>query len=333
MKYVYGPVPSRRLGRSLGIDPIPLKTCNWNCVYCQLGRTSPLVAERREYFPSSEILAEVGKALQGHVPGEIDWLTFVGSGEPTLHAGLGYMLRELKRCTSLPLAVITNGSFLYLPEVREELLVADAVLPSVDAGSDYLYRKINRPMAELDFTRFIDGIVAFRNEYQGNLWVEVMLVRGLNDTERALHDLASVLEWIRPDEVHLNSPTRAPCEPWVKPVDDNAMAQALRILGTVARVVRPRDGEFDLSGSDDVMDAVAAIVRRHPLSETELVTLLQKWTPGHVRDVLEKLAQSGKATVVIRDGLRHWTSTDARYVPEASARCQLRPSPEEGVLP
>ena len=118
MRYVFGPVPSRRLGQSLGIDPIPLKTCNWNCVYCQLGRTQPLTNQRKDYFPPQEILAEVRQSLDAHQPGEIDWVTFVGSGEPLLHASIGWLVRQVKKITELPVAVITNGSLLYLPEVR-----------------------------------------------------------------------------------------------------------------------------------------------------------------------------------------------------------------------
>jgi wyosine [tRNA(Phe)-imidazoG37] synthetase (radical SAM superfamily) len=115
MRYVFGPVPSKRLGQSLGIDPIPLKTCNWNCVYCQLGRSVPLSNERREFFPRQAILNEIAQALQASPPGKIDWVTFVGSGETTLHGGLGWLIRQTKQITSLPVAVITNGSLLYLP--------------------------------------------------------------------------------------------------------------------------------------------------------------------------------------------------------------------------
>jgi len=118
IKRVFGPVPSRRLGQSLGIDPVPMKTCNWNCVYCQLGRTRPLRIERRVNFSNLEILSQVRDALDAHQPGKIDWVTFVGSGETTLHAGLGEMVRGVKAMTDLPVAVITNGSLLYLPEVR-----------------------------------------------------------------------------------------------------------------------------------------------------------------------------------------------------------------------
>ena len=145
MKYVFGPVPSRRLGQSLGIDTIPLKTCNWNCVYCQLGRTRPLTNTRREYIPCQDILTEVQQALSAHQPGEIDWVTFVGSGEPTLHSMLGGLIEQVKKLCDLPVAVITNGALLFLSKVRTELAVADAVLPSLDAGNPRLYRKINRP--------------------------------------------------------------------------------------------------------------------------------------------------------------------------------------------
>jgi wyosine [tRNA(Phe)-imidazoG37] synthetase (radical SAM superfamily) len=321
MKHVYGPVPSRRLGQSLGVDPIPFKTCNWNCVYCQLGRTSPMTNERRDYFPPDEILAEIEAALKAHRPGDIDWITFVGSGEPTLHASLGAMIRKLKTKTQLPIAVITNGSLLHLPEVRQELLAADAVLPTVDAATDVLYRKINRPMPELNYDQFIEGIVAFRNEYRGKLWVEVMLVEGLNDSEAALQDLAVVLKRIRPDEVHLNSPTRPPCEPWVKPVDEATLDRARRILGSVAHIVRPAAGEFDLSGFDNVVDAIVAVITRHPASEEELIRALDHWNPGHVRESLADLERSGKAQVVTREDRRYWSCAEARYVDEGLVRC------------
>ncbi|MFW5714196.1 MAG: radical SAM protein, partial [Brevefilum sp.] len=206
IKRVFGPVPSRRLGQSLGVDPVPLKTCNWNCVYCQLGRSRPLCTERRIWFPNSEILAQVRATLEAHQPGEIDWITFVGSGETALHAGLGEMIRGVKKLTDLPVAVITNGSLLYMTEVREALSASDAVLPSLDAGNPALYQRINRPHPSLTFTGLTDGLIAFREMYAGQLWLEVMLVRGLNDTEEALREISGWLEKIRPDEVHVVQP-------------------------------------------------------------------------------------------------------------------------------
>jgi wyosine [tRNA(Phe)-imidazoG37] synthetase (radical SAM superfamily) len=317
MKYVFGPVPSRRLGQSLGIDTIPLKTCNWNCVYCQLGRTQPVTNERKQYYPPEEIVAEVQEALQAHQPGEIDWVTFVGSGEPLLHSSTGWLIRQVKQMTDLPVAVITNGSLLYLPEVREELSVADAVLPTLDAGTAALYRQINRPHAEITYARLVDGLIAFRDEYQGKLWVEVMLVRDLNDSPEALGDIAEVLKRVRPDAVHINLPTRPPVETWVLPPTNESLMQALAILGHVAEVVHPAEGSFDLSGYDDPIDAILTIITRHPMREAELERALSRWSPGKVQQVLAELEASQRAQVVERYGVRFWSAAPSHYPDEA----------------
>ncbi len=313
MSLVFGPVPSRRLGQSLGIDPIPLKTCNWNCVYCQLGRSTPLVNERKNYCAPEAILAEVQAALAAHRPGDIDWITFVGSGEPTLHASLGLLIRQVKTLTDLPVAVITNGSLLYLPEVRQELSAADAVLPTLDAGNAQLYRKINRPWPRLTFERLLDGLIAFRQMYHGKLWIEVMLVQGLNDTEDALRGIAAALQRIKPDQVHIVLPTRPPAEPWVKPPDEDGVMRTVAILGDVARVVHPAEGTFDLSGYNSVVDAIVSIITRHPMREDELARALERWTPGQVQEALEALVASGQAQVVERYGARFWSAASAQY--------------------
>jgi wyosine [tRNA(Phe)-imidazoG37] synthetase (radical SAM superfamily) len=320
MKYVFGPVPSRRLGRSLGVDPIPLKTCNWNCVYCQLGRSRPVVNERKDYFPPDEIVAEVAEALDQHGPERIDWITFVGSGEPLLHASLGRMIRRVKAMTDVPVAVITNGSLLHLPEVRADLADADAVLPTVDAGTPELYRKIDRPHPEATFERLVRGLAEFRRDYQGRLWVETMLVRGLNDGEGALHDLAARLAEIEPDEIHLNLPTRPPAEPWLEPPDRDGVLRAVAILGRVApvrAVEPPAEGTLDLGGAEDLVDAVVAVITRHPLREDDLVNTLARWSPGAVRETMSRLASDGRARVVARYGTRFWTAAPA-FFPDAA---------------
>lgn len=313
MKCVFGPVPSRRLGQSLGIDPIPFKTCNWNCVYCQLGRSAPMTNERRDYVPPDDIIAQVKEALAVHRPGEIDWVTFVGSGEPTLHTGLGKMIRQVKAMTDIPVAVITNGSLLYRPEVREELAAADALLPTLDAGTESLYRKINRPWPDLSFERLVDGMIAFRREFSGKMWIEVMLIKGVNDTETALKDLAAVLRRIGPDEVHINLPIRPPAEPWVTPADEEGLALASALLGGIASVMVPAEGPFDLSGYDNVVDAVVGVITRHPMHEDDLIKTLDRWTPGQVEQALAELAASGRAQVVARYGRRFWSYIGARY--------------------
>jgi wyosine [tRNA(Phe)-imidazoG37] synthetase (radical SAM superfamily) len=317
MNFVFGPVPSRRLGKSLGIDPVPLKTCNWNCVYCQLGRSIPLSNERKEFFPVNEILSQVRKTLQQHKNGEIDWITFVGSGETTLNINLGYLIHAVKQMTKIPVAVITNGSLLYLLAVRQDLMAADAVLPSLDTGNPGLYKKINRPHPEVTFSRYVDGLKTFRSEYQGKLWVEVMLVKDLNDGERELHEIAELLAVIHPDEIHILQPTRPPVEPWVQPADKERLLLAQKILGSTARVIAPVTGTFDLGIHENLTDAIVDIITRHPMKEIELIETLQHYPQVDVKETLRLLAESGKAQVVERYGERYWSALSG-YYPENS---------------
>lgn len=313
MSICFGPVPSRRLGQSLGVDTIPLKTCNWNCVYCQLGRTLPLTNQRRNYIPRMDILEEVSLVLAEHEPGDIDWVTFVGSGEPTLHAGLGWLIRQVRRLTSLPVAVITNGALLYLPEVRHDLLAADAVMPSLDAGDAELYLRINRPHPEVTFERHVSGLIEFGRVYPGHLWVEVMLMRGLNDSEAALQEIATILRQVAPDEIHINLPTRPPVETWVESADEEGLLRAHAILGDVARVLHPAEGTCDLTGHGTIIDAILAVITRHPLSETDLRQAIGHAAPGRVDEVMAELAASDQAQMVERVGVRFWTASRSHF--------------------
>jgi len=313
LKHVYGPVPSRRLGQSLGIDPVPLKTCNWNCVYCQLGRTRPLTNKRNVFFPPEDIISQVKEVLKDHKPGEIDWITFVGSGETMLNASVGWLICEVKTLTRIPVAVITNGSLFYLPEVRQELATADAVLPSLDAGNVKLYRKINRPHPVITFEHLVDGLIAFREEYKGNYWIEVMLIRGMNDSEKALKEIASILALIKPDEIHVVLPDRPPVETWVQPPDEEGLIRARAILGDIAKVIHPISGSFDFSGYGNLVDAIVGIITRHPMRESELIETLTKWSSKDVSNTLAALESSGKAQVVIRYGVRFWSASSEFY--------------------
>ena len=313
MKYTFGPVPSRRLGQSLGIDTIPIKTCNWNCIYCQLGRTRPLMNERRAYFPSKDILAEVSSVLATHSPGKIDWITFVGSGEPTLHSDIGWLIRQVKALTTIPVAIITNGSLLYLPELRKELSVADAVMPSLDSGNASLYRKLNRPHSQATFERLVDGLIAFRDEYQGKLWVEVMLVQGWNDSKSAVQEIADILGYIRPDEIHLLLPTRPPAESSVYPTDEEGLLRARAILGQIAPVIHPANGTFYLSNSSSLAESIIGIIIRHPMREDELIHALERWSSSDVKAVLDTLLTSKQAQVITRYGVRFWTGKNTFY--------------------
>jgi wyosine [tRNA(Phe)-imidazoG37] synthetase (radical SAM superfamily) len=210
-------------------------------------------------------------------------------------------------------AVITNGSLLYIPEVRRALRPAGVVLPSLDAGSEELFRQINRPHPQFTFERLIDGLIRFREEYEGQLWIEVVLVAGLNDSEEALTHLAAVLRRIAPDQVHLNLPTRPPAESWVEPAADEAIGRARTILDDVAHVFHGVEGTHELGGYDDVVEAILDIIGRHPMSEQELTQTLEQWFPGEVGAALDQLAASGRAHVIERFGERFWSGSDQTY--------------------
>ncbi len=306
MACVYGPVPSRRLGQSLGVDPIPRKTCNYNCVYCQLGRTKPLTNERRDFFPPETILAEVREALERHTPGEIDYITFVGQGEPILCASLGDLLRGVKAMSDIPVAVITNGALLYRPQVREELAAAEVVMPTLDAADQATFRRINRPWPRFRIAEIVEGMAAFRRTFSGQLWVEVMLVKGLNDGEEVLFPLRDALSHVRPDRVQINVPIRPPAENWVEIPDDQAIMQATAILGEAAEVMAPYEGTFDLSGFETLTEAVLAVIRRHPMREARLLETLARYAPGEVQATLAALESSGQARRYIYRDQAFW---------------------------
>ncbi|MCC6956201.1 MAG: radical SAM protein [Anaerolineales bacterium] len=313
MNVVFGPVPSRRLGRSLGIDPIPLKTCNWNCVYCQLGRTTPLCNERRLYVPRETILEQLDQALSGPLKYEIDWITIIGSGEPTLHSELGQLILDIKQRTQIPVAVMTNGALLYRPRVRRELMAADAVIPSLDAGDPFLYRKINRPWPRLTFQRHVAGIRIFNQEYGGKLWVESMLIAGMNDSDQALFDLRDRLEEIEPDEIHINVPTRPPAETWVQPPPPERLERACQILGESSRIISKPARLADLSSLPRLKETILEIITRHPMTEEELGEVLPGCSREDIREAIASLQAAGEARQVDRLDRRFWSSAKARY--------------------
>lgn len=315
MDLVFGPVPSRRLGLSLGIDPIPFKTCSWNCVYCQLGRTGSFTAERKVYVPEQEILQALDEVLARNSADGIDWISFVGSGEPTLHSGIGRLIEAVKTRTTIPVAVITNGSLLDQADVRRDLLRADAVMPSLSAGSEKLFRKIHRPLSPLTLAKQLDGLRAFREEYGGPIWIEVMLLAGLNDSEEALTDLARALESGRPDEVHLLLPDRPPSLEWVRPTDEEGVMRATAILGARLKVVHPQHGRFDRASYRSLAEAIVAVVTRHPMREAELARMLagNGEDPSALHDELNELARRGVIQPVTRFGDRFWGPAEARY--------------------
>ena len=294
---VYGPVPSRRLGRSLGVNPIPFKTCNYSCVYCQLGRTTHMTNQRKDFFPPEELLNEIRRVIEVESSHrEIDFVTFVGEGEPTLCKSLGWLIRKTKEIADVPIAVDTNGSLLYREDVRNDLSQADIVMPSLDAGTAETFRKINRPHRGLDFKTVVDGLERFRRDYNGEIWVEVMLIKGLNDTERELEALKSRLEKIKPNRTYINVPIRPPAEPWAVPPDKETVRLAHAILSdaNVVDITEEETGDFSIDGFTNPEDAILAIIRRHPMRAEQVIETLRKFEIGDIHDSLKRLEESGE---------------------------------------
>ncbi len=317
MRRVYGPVPSRRLGRSLGVNPIPFKTCNYSCVYCQLGRTTHMTNERRDFFPPEELLNEIKGVLEPEgSEHEIDFVTFIGEGEPTLCKSLGWLISKTKELADIPVAVDTNGSLLYQADVRNELSLADVVMPSLDAGTAGTFRKINRPFRGIAFDAMVEGIERFRRAYAGELWVEVMLVKGLNDSEAELQALKRRLERIEPDRLYINVPIRPPAEPWAVPPDQEAIVLAQEILSdlNVVDITAEEQGEFSIAGFSNPEEAILAIIRRHPMREEQVIETLKHFEVEEeaVQESLQRLAKSGKIKKVTYREKVFWLSEDEK---------------------
>lgn len=209
-KHLYGPVPSRRLGRSLGVDLVPFKTCTYDCVYCQLGRTTNKTVERKEYVASDEILSELKRKLAE--PDKPDYITLAGSGEPTLNSGIGKIIRGIKAMTDIPVAVLTNGSLLWRDEIQEALMAADLVIPSLDAGDDYLFHYVNRPHADISFEKMVEGLATFTKRFKGEVWLEVLLLAGVTGLSEETKKLAVIANGLGVARIQLNTAMRPPAE-------------------------------------------------------------------------------------------------------------------------
>ncbi len=239
MKYIYGPVKSRRLGQSLGITLIPYKICTFNCVYCQLGKTIQKTTERKEYLKTEEIIEEL-KSWLANNPQEatkLNYITISGSGEPTLNINIGQVINEIKKVTTIPVAVISNASLFNDINVRQALRRADLIVPSLDAVSTELFIKIDRPHQDIKLEEVVKGLLSLRKEFSGKIWLEVMLVRGLNDDLRQIKKLKEITDRINPDKIQLNSPVRATAEPDILPVDKKKLEKIKEILGDNCEII------------------------------------------------------------------------------------------------
>ena len=312
--FVFGPVPSRRLGISLGVDVIPPKTCTLDCIYCEAGRTRRLTKRRRAYVPAAEVVRQVGAALRKG--GRVDWITFSGCGEPTLHSGLGGMIRAVKRMTRIPVAVLTSGTLLSDPRVRRALRDADLVVPSLDAGSARVFRQINRPHPSLRLSRVAEGIARFRRRFPGRLWLEVVLLKGVNDSPRELARIAALAARIRPERVQLNTAVRPPARVNAKPLDAGGLRAARLVLAKAlgdipVEIVAGFRGAGGARRRGGIRRAILAYLARRPATMRDLAKGLGvrvEELPGP----LARLAAAGAVEETSFDGRRYYRAAPAR---------------------
>ncbi|KPJ98213.1 MAG: hypothetical protein AMK71_11765 [Nitrospira bacterium SG8_35_4] len=289
MNYIYGPVPSRRLGFSLGVDIIPHKTCTIDCIYCQLGRTTHKRVRRKSFAPKEDIIKEIKKSVSvGH---DIDFVTFSGSGEPTLNSDIGNLIHAVKKITSIPVAVLTNGTLLFQEDVQRDLLEADVVLPSLDAASQEVFQKINRPHNSLNIKSISRGIKKFRKSYTGQIWLEIMLIKDFNDSPDELLRIRNAISGIQPDKVHLNTVVRPPSEICARQLSIDEMKAVRNFLDKRCEVIaaphikRSREHK-------DVEGSIIEMTKRRPLTITDIANVLGI-SEVNAESILERLQAEG----------------------------------------
>ena len=298
MSHVFGPVPSRRLGRSLGIDLVPFKTCSYDCVYCQLGRTTNKTIERKEYVPVGRVLSELECALEaGPTP---DYITLSGSGEPTLHSRLATLIRGIRQRTDCLVAILTNGSLLWDPDVQESLLDVDLVIPSLDAGDEATFQRVNRPHPAVSFECMLGGLEEFRRRFPKPMWLEVLLLKAPTATTAQVEKISHLVERINPDRVQLNTATRPPSEDFALALPLEELERAALMFGGRAEVIVDRyaahHDEYYRARREDILN----LLRRRPCTPEDVATGLGLH-PNEVAKRLDELVRE-HALVCERNG-------------------------------
>ncbi len=296
---MYGPVPSRRLGRSLGVDLVPFKTCPYDCVYCQLGPTTRHTSERSPFFPVQATVADVLETVSTSRP---DVITMAGSGEPTLNAGLGDLIAGVKAGTDVPVALLTNGALFRDPEVRREAALADMVLPSLDAGDDEFFQWVNRPVEGLGLDEVTEGLVRFREAYRGQVWLEVMVLHGYTEMPRQLDAIATRARRIRPDAIHLNTPVRPAVFDFVRPVSHARLASFCDRFEPKAEVVAEEPAQIGSAPRSHAdAESILGLLGRRPCTLEDVCSGLGTVAPGTLK-VLAALVREGRVGERLRNG-------------------------------
>jgi wyosine [tRNA(Phe)-imidazoG37] synthetase (radical SAM superfamily) len=302
-RYLFGPVSSRRLKLSLGIDPVPFKTCSLDCVYCELGKTADKIIKRQSFAEPKEIIGELIQFLRtGNRP---DCITVSGSGEPTLNLDLEEIIQEVKKITSIPLAVITNSTLLSDPKVRSALLPADIVLPSLDAVTPKAFHRVNRPHSSLEVDRIITGLHQLREEFSGEIWLEVLLVRGINDQPEEMELLREETISLRPDRIQLNTVARPGTEDSALPLADEHLQKLKDFFGPPAEVIAGSRHSSAKVQSGPVEERILETASRRPVTAEEIAAGMGLEIK-EAEKFLTRLTGSGGLKILQHEGKKFW---------------------------
>ncbi len=274
-KYLFGPVPSRRLGMSLGIDLVPRKVCSLDCVYCEVGKTTKLTLERKEYIPFDKVINELTHYFENNP--DPDYITFSGSGEPTLNSRIGDVLKFIKeKKPKIPIALLTNGTLLFDPEVRAEINRADVVLPSLDAATNPIFQKINRPVPGFDIEKYLQGLIDFRKEFKGKIWLEIFILPEFNLEQRELKKLEEAIIKINPDSIQLNTLDRPGTVADLRPASREELEGIVQLWNLEnVEIISPAAQRKDiLSYRSDAEEAIFETISRRPCTIEDLMDIL-----------------------------------------------------------
>ncbi|RPH49013.1 MAG: radical SAM protein [Desulfobacteraceae bacterium] len=296
-KYLFGPVPSRRFGRSLGVDLTPYKTCSLDCVFCQLGRTTNKTVTREEYVKTDAVIAELDEWLERE--GQADYITLAGSGEPTLHSHFGEILEYVRKKSIIPVVLLTNGTMLQFQEVRDAAACADIVKISLSAWDQASYGWVNRPHRQLQFDQLIEGQKAFRAQFKGQLWLEVFLVRGINSIPADVQKIAALAEEITPDRIQLNTAVRPPAEDFAAPLSKERIEELINLFCPAAEIIP----EFEIKNGDHVhvsQEEIFSMLKRRPCTANQIVEIFGMHL-NEVSKYLGNLMSTGKIRMELKN--------------------------------
>lgn len=300
---IYGPVPSRRLGLSLGIDLVPYKTCTYNCIYCQLGRTTTKTIRRRIYLPPKRILRELKESLKKNK--RVDFITFSGSGEPTLNSKIGYLIRAIKKFTKIPVAVITNGALLYKPSVQQDLLLADVVLPTLTTANLETFKRIHCGHPLITLKKTISGLIEFRKKYKGEIWLEIMLIKGFNDNKEELEGLKKIISQIKPERVQLNTVVRPPSDDRALPLLKEELLKIKKYLGNECEIIVDFKEKKGRTTKERKETLILNLLARRPVTLNDITNVLRLNRNEAVK-ILAHLIADKKVRLVNHQGIDYY---------------------------